>query len=165
MNSTDFIRLSLDSSQRTAMGLLVDLKDSMLTPPAPSCGNHALWTLGHLAFSESILFESFVCGKQTRFPDWKPLFGIKSVPSSDASVYPQFEEMIAAWNDLRADVLRHLSNLDDADLSAGSHAPAGVSERFGSVGQCFAAMVFHPGFHAGQLAVIRRSLDRAPLVG
>jgi len=163
MNTASFIRQSLQTSRELALGLANDLRDAPLVQPSASGGNHALWILGHITYSESTLFDSFVLGKPNRCAEWAKVFGITSIPSADAGLYPSFDDVVPVWEQIRADVLTHLDTLRDDDFAAKSHAPDAYSDGFGSVGKCYAAMVFHPGFHAGQLAVIRKSLNRDPL--
>jgi uncharacterized damage-inducible protein DinB len=164
MNSTAFIKQSLESSTKVAMGLLMDLQDEPITQPTTEGGNHALWILGHLAYSESALFDSFILGKPNRYPEWAKVFGIKSEPTTNADDYPPIDEVVQKLNAVRKDLLAWLDTASETDLDSKSLAPNDFSEKFGTVGQCLTAMLNHVSFHAGQASVIRKSLGRCPLM-
>ena len=164
MNSTAFIRQTLEASKGWALGLLMDLQDAPLAQPTAHGGNHALWILGHLVYSESTLLDSFIHGKPNRFEEWAPIFGIKSVPISNADDYPSFQKVLENFEVIRSDVLAYLGTLSEDDLDAKSHAPEEFGAGFGTVGGCFTAMSTHVSFHAGQAAVVRKSLGRDPLM-
>jgi len=146
------------------MGLMSDMKDSPLTQPTPHGGNHVLWILGHLIHSESNLLDSFILGKPNRFPEWEGLFSMGSTPSTDASLYPTMDELLAKSEEIRAASLAHLDTLTDEDLDQKSNAPEEFGAHFGTVGACFSAIAGHMYFHAGQVAVVRLAAGREPLM-
>ena len=164
MKTTDFIRLSLESSSGWALSLIRDMKDSPLTQPTPRGGNHPLWVLGHITFSESTLLDSFILGKSNRFPEWEGVFSMGSTPSTDASQYPSYDELMGKFEEMRSATLAHLDTLSDADLEKPSQAPEEFGPGFGTVAGCFAAMSTHVGFHAGQVADARRAAGKDPLM-
>jgi len=51
MKATDVIRLSLQQSQQWLMALASEMKETPVTAPTPSGGNHPLWVMGHVACS------------------------------------------------------------------------------------------------------------------
>jgi hypothetical protein len=164
MKTTDFIKHSLASSKDWSLGLITDMKDAPLTQPTPNGGNHPLWVLGHLIHSESNLLDVFILGKVNRFPEWDGVFSMTATPSTDASVYPSMDELLAKFEEMRAATLAHLDTLSDDDLDARSHAPEEFGPHFGTVGACFAAMSGHSSFHTGQVADARRAAGREPLM-
>lgn len=164
MNTIDFIKMSLENGKGWAMGLITDMKDAPLAQPTSAGGNHPLWVLGHITRGESDLLDGFILGKPNRFPELEDQFSMKTLPSSDAEVYPSMDELIAKFEEIRAATLAHLDTLSDEDLDKPSHAPEEFGPFFGTVGACFAAMANHVMFHAGQVADARRAAGRDPLM-
>lgn len=164
MKSIAFIQQSLNSTLGFATGLLTDLQDAALAQPTTNGGNHALWILTHLAYSESTLFDSFILGKPNRFEKWSSIVGINSVPSLSEEDYPSMQEGLQMLESVRTDVLEYLNTIDEDTLNNKSHAPEEFGDDFGTVGKCFTAMIMHVSIHAGQLSVIRKSLGRRPLM-
>jgi len=120
--------------------------------------------LGHWVRAESDLLDGFILGKPNRFPELESLFSIGSTPSTDASQYPQIDELMAKFEEIRSATLAHLNTLSEADLDQKSHAPEEFRPPFATVGACFAAMSGHMSFHAGQVADARRAAGRPPLM-
>jgi hypothetical protein len=164
MNAVQFVKQALGSSRGWAMGLLMDMKDSPLTQPTSEGGNHPLWVLGHLTFSESSLFDQFIHGRENRFPELQATVGIGSTPTTNADDYPSFDELLAKWEELRAEILAYVDTLSEDDLDKASHAPAEFGEMFGTVAGCLGAMCSHVSFHAGQVSDSRRASGKGPLM-
>lgn len=165
MNTTDYIKLELQNSAGWAMGLLNDMKDAPLTQPTTKGGNHPLWVLGHLIHSESNLLDKFILGKPNRFPELESKFGMGSTPSTDASEYPSFDELMGKFEEMRSATVGHLDSISEADLDKPSHAPEEFGPGFSTVAGVFTAMSIHATFHAGQVADARRAAGRDALFG
>ena len=163
MNATAFIKMALDDSKAWATGLLTDMKDEPMTQPTERGGNHPLWILGHLVYSESTLFDQFIHGRANRFEEWQSLFGVKSTPVLEADGYPTMDELFDRFEGIRPDVLAHLTTLDEGALDQASNAPEDFGPTFATVGGCYYAMVGHAMFHSGQTADARRAAGRSPL--
>ncbi len=164
MNTIDYVKMTLEMSNGWVMGLIDDMKASPMTQPTPQGGNHPLWCIGHLAYSEGNLINVFIKGQANPVADWQDLFGQGSTPTDDASAYPPIDEVIAKFQQLRAGTMALLNELTDEDLSKPSHAPEEMKEWFGTIGQCLAVIPIHSGFHGGQVADARRAAGRPPLM-
>lgn len=164
MKTTDFIRMSLESSTGWAMGLINDMQDAPLTQPTSKGGNHPLWVLGHVTRAESDLLDVFILGKENRFPELESQFAMKSVPTANVDDYPPMGELMEKFEQVRAATMAHLGSIGEDDLDKPSHAPEEFGPLFGTVGACFAAMSTHIAFHAGQVADARRAAGRDPLM-
>ena len=164
MKTTDHIRQCLDSSKEWALGLINDMKDDPLAQPTSAGGNHATWILGHIVRSESDLLDCFILGRPNRFPEYEGLFAMGTTPTANAADYPSIDELLTKFDEIRAASLAHLDTLTDDDLDARSHAAEEFGPHFATVGACYAAMSTHTAFHAGQVAVVRRAVGRAPLM-
>ena len=165
MQAVDFLKTSLEMTNGWIMGLVSDMQDSPLTAPTPNGGNHPLWCIGHLAYSEGNLVSAFIQGEKNPVADWESLFGQGSQPSADASQYPAMSEVISKMEQIRANTMAVVSSLTDDDLDKPSNAPEELKHYFRTVGQCLAAIPIHFGFHGGQVADARRAAGRAPLMG
>ena len=164
MKAIDYVKMSLKMSNGWIMGLAADAKDIAMTEPTPKGGNHPLWCVGHLAYSEANLL-SLASGKPNGLTEWEGIFKNGTSPSSDASAYPSYDEVMQKYQQVHAAVESFVDGLSDEDLDKPSHAEDEMKEWFGTVGQCLAAIPVHLGFHGGQIADARRAAGREPLMG
>ena len=165
MKAIELLKMSLDQSKGWVMGLLSDMQDAPLTVPTPHGGNHPLWILGHLAYSEAQLTQEMALGQPNPLADWKDLFGQHSQPVLDANRYPSFEELMGKFEETRAETLRLLDSLSDENLDQPSHVSEEMKDFFGTIGHCLSAIAIHSTFHGGQVADARRAAGRPPLMG
>jgi uncharacterized damage-inducible protein DinB len=164
MKTVDFIRMALDRSAKATLALIEDMKDQPLTFPTPKGGNHPLWVLGHIACSEGEIIQHIMLGRSNPLEHYKSMFGRGSEPSAEAARYPAFEEVKKAFQDVRAETMKVLDTLTDADLDQPSKAcPAEFNSLLGTCGQCFLITIFNTLTHRGQVADVRRAAGRKPL--
>ena len=164
LNAIKFIELALENGKNRALKLIGDMKDAPLTRPTNRGGNHPLWVLGHLLYSESMLIDGFICGKPNRFAKWEGLFGIGSVPSDDAGRYPTLDDLTMKFDEMRSATLAFLQTIGDEDLDKPSQAPTQFGKSFATIGGILSAATSHVNFHAGQVADSRRAAGRPPLM-
>ncbi len=164
MNVKDFIKLSLDASKHWATKLLLDMKDAPLATATSKGGNHPLWLLGHIAYSESALLDEFMLGRPNRFAKWKVLFAPGTAPIPEADRYPSMDELFAAFDAVRADTLAHLASLSERHLDKPSRATQEFGPALVTIAGCFWAMSSHVSFHGGQAADVRFAAGRKPLM-
>jgi uncharacterized damage-inducible protein DinB len=165
MNGVGAVKTSLEMSKGWIMGLIQDMQDEPLTAPTPKGGNHPLWVLGHLVYSEGMLVHCLVKGEANPYEQWKELFDTGSTPSSDAGKYPSMEELFSAFEKMRGETLAYVDTLTDDDLDKPSKAEGELAQLFGTIGQCLLAIGMHFTYHGGQVADARRAAGRAPLMG
>ena len=163
MNTIDYIRMSLQASESWLIPLVEDMRDSPLTQPTATGGNHPLWVLGHIAISEAGIFDGFILGQKSRFADLNKTFGAGSKPTTSADDYPSVDEMMSKFKEIRAVIYGYLDTISESDLDQPSKAPEKFGPKFSTVGRCLVALTLHPVFHAGQVADSRRILERAPI--
>ena len=166
MNTTTFIKSSMETSKNAVLGLITDLKDEPLAQPTINGGNHALWILGHLVYSECSIIHTILLGNEScPLQEWKDLFGYGSEPKSDASIYPSFDELLAKWEEVRAFTFETLATFSDDDLDKPAPGcPEEWKDWFGTIGKVFTTQTIHPTMHYGQLADIRKALGRELLM-
>jgi hypothetical protein len=165
MDGIAVIKQLLEQSRFWAISLITDMKDVPTTFPTSKGGNHPLWVLGHLVYSESSLVSKFIQGKDHSLCKWDSLFGKGADPVADLCRYPSMDELLAEFEVVRAETLKFVNSLTDDDLDKPSHAPEDLKDIFGTVGQCLLMIGLHGTFHAGQVADARRSAGRNPLLG
>ncbi len=164
MNTTDYIKMSLEMSNNWIMGLATDAADIAMTAPTPNGGNHPLWCVGHLAYSQANLL-SMATGHPNALAEWEGIFKFGTSVSADASMYPPFDEVMSKYNETHTHILEYINGLSDGDLDKPSQAEGEMKEWFGTIAQCMAAMPVHIGFHGGQIADARRAAGREPVMG
>ena len=166
MATIDFIRRSVATTRMLTMALLDDMADNPLQFPTAKGGNHPLWVLGHLVYSESNIIEHMIKGHENPLIGWKEQFGSSSEPTDSADDYPSWEEVRAKADEVHARTDAFLESLTDEDLESPSqNPPPGREDFFGTVGACLMVMMIHPTMHRGQVADSRRMAQRDPLLG
>ena len=163
MKTTDYIKMSLETSKSFTLGLIDDMRDAPLTQPTVKGGNHPLWILGHLVYSEASIVHHHILGNENPLAEWKEIFGGGSTPIAEADPYPALDELMQKYEEVRAETLRVLDEFSDEDLDQPSHnCPPDREAFFGTVGKCFMMASLHPALHYGQVADARRTLGRKP---
>jgi len=163
MTGVEAFKTTMGLSAMLFESLAEDLRDSPMAVPCDG-GNHALWSVGHMAYSEG-QFLYMLFDMENPVAQWKDLFDGGTQPSSDASIYPTYDEVIDRYRELRAQMMARLDELTDADLDKPTpNPPEGFEQFFGTIGNALAALATHPMHHRGQLADARRSLQREPVL-
>jgi len=161
MDIKQAIAFNLSSSELLVNGYLADLESSdLLVRPVPGA-NHIAWQLGHLIAAERSLVERAVPGKMDALPDGFAQRHNKETAASDSAAdFLSKDEYQQLAKKVRANTLRVVESLSPADFDK----PASGGPPFiKSAGEFFLFISGHWLMHAGQWAVIRRKLGRAPL--
>jgi DinB superfamily len=164
MKAIDLIRWALQLTDESTARLVSDMRDEALTQPTSRGGNHPLWVLGHLAVIEGMIPHT-VFGEPNPVQHWWPLFGTGSQPTTDASAYPSFDEVLKTYRDLRAKNLARLEEIGEAGLEqAPKVIPPGFEEQMKTIGRTLHLIALHQMFHLGQVADARRAAGKEPFV-
>ena len=168
MKSIDLVRWALQLTDQGTARLVADMREAPLTQPTPGAkgggGNHPLWTLGHLCVLEGGIPQILI-GEPNPVAHWWPLFGIGSQPTTDASAYPSFDELLRTYRELRARTLKLLDQIGDAGLDRPPKAvPSGFEEVMKTAGQTLLLIALHNMVHYGQIADARRVAGLKPLM-
>ena len=122
----------------------------------PRGGLHTLWILGHLAYIESQVIQSFMLGRPNPLARWSDLFDGSEVPD-DENLFPPFREVLKKCRDVRVETISLLDSFTEEDLDGRSkNAPDGAEELFGTYRRCFQYASDHWLMHRGQLADARQ---------
>lgn len=136
--------------------------DKHFAQPAGPHDNHAVWTLGHLATFYQ-WSASLIDGKEGGLPSsYQGLFGWKSKPQPDAAIYPSYEEIRRHFEDAYDRFLKLALALSDAEMLKPPAMDTGgyAKDKL----EVIEKAVWHEGWHAGQLAALRRALGIPPLM-
>ncbi len=167
MQTISYISMSMNASKEMSLTLINDLKDQPFAQPTSNGGNHATWILGHLAYMESVMIHQMIQGKDTcTLSHLKAVFDAEGAPSTDASLYPSFDQLLKEYDTARNETDAYLETISETDLQQ----PAlgcldDWKPYFGTIAQCLDFIAHHPSLHFGQLADIRKSLGRKPIFG
>ena len=161
MNAIEILRMTLDMGSNMTISLIDDMKDACLTSPTAKGGNHPLWVLGHLAYSEASMTNGIMFGDENPLADWKEIFADGTEPCCDASVYPPYDEVRARFDGVRANTLKILDGLAEADLDTKCKKfPEEWEAFFGTYGRVLNIVGAHTFMHHGQVADARRMAGR-----
>lgn len=150
----------LDFARAYTNGLIEAFpEDKVLYQPSPDA-NHLLWQLGHLAKATNWAANLISADIEPYPQAMGKLFGGGSAPVSDASAYPTFAEVWAMFNKSYEALLDLVDSTPDAALDEPLPAESSYAapNKFG----LFAFTAWHEGFHAGQIASLRKALGLTP---
>lgn len=117
---------------------------------------HAMWIVGHLAVSDEWI-EGMIAPFESRLPPiYKALFGHRTNASSDATVYPPFEEAVRHCEAARRSLIQTVRRASETELlrPLGDAGVGLATDPLDAVNK----IAWHEGWHGGQLSRIRRSL-------
>jgi hypothetical protein len=162
MNSRNAIKVGLDMAEFVSLGYLEDLTEKeMLHRPAAGA-NHINWQIGHLVVSENEIMEAAIPGSMPALPAGLAEKYTKETASvDDPSKLCSKAELLEAYKAQRAATLAALDKLGDQDLD--QEAPESIRSYAPNVAAAVSMQGSHWLMHAGQWAVVRRQLGRAPL--
>lgn len=150
-------------ARRVTLGLAEEVPEKRLCQQPCPGANHALWILGHVAWTDDF-FMIGVGGLKSRLPDgWHELFSNGSTPQPNVSDYPPIGEIHDVLAGNREALVSWLKSLDEAALSA--PLPGDFSGFAPNFAVLPLTLAWHEGLHAGQLTVVRKSLGIKPMFG
>ncbi len=161
MDLKQAITFNLSSSQFLVDGYLADLTDAeLMVRPVPGA-NHIAWQLGHLIAAERYLADKAAPGKMQPLPEGFVERHKKDKAASDipADFFSKAEYSQLAQR-VRADTKAAVDSLPMVDFD---NPASGGPPFIKTVGDVFLFISGHWLIHAGQWAVVRRKIGRAPL--
>ncbi|QDT54242.1 DinB superfamily protein [Caulifigura coniformis] len=164
MKALELIQWALEFTEAGLTRLVSDMRDRPLTQPTSAGGNHPLWVLGHLAYSEGFASE-ILFGEPNPLQHWAKLFAPGSQPTTNPADYPSFDELLNTFREMRAKNLVRLKEIGEAGLDA---KPENVPEPFKdvmtSVGKTYLLLALHQNVHYGEVCDARRVAGLKPLM-
>ncbi len=162
MNAKEALKINIDMGEFISMGYLGDLTEQDLMHRPASGANHIRWQLGHLIASEYEMLEKCFPGSMPKLPEGFAAKYVKETAASDkASDFHTKDQLLDTYKQQRAATVKKLEQISEADLSKASPEP--MQSYAPTIGAVFSMQGTHWVMHAGQWAVIRRQLGRAPL--
>lgn len=157
MDSIDLIRENLRRSEDIVLARVEDMREYGLVFPTPRGGCHTVWTLGHLAYIESLVIQDFMLGHRNPLGHWEALFDGADV-SGDVDRFPSFDAVLEECRTVRASTTRLVDSLTETDMDRSSaNVPEGAAHLFGTYRACLQYAADHWFMHRGQLADARRA--------
>ena len=157
MLSIDLIRDNLRKSRDRVLLRVEEMREHSVVFPTTNGGCHTLWTLGHLAYIESLVVRTFMLGEENPLADWEETFDGTDT-SGDIGDFPAFDDALASCRAVRESTIRLVDSLSEDDLDrASAKVPAGWEETFGTWRSCLQYVADHWYMHRGQLADARRA--------
>lgn len=118
--------------------------------------NHALWVMGHLAITDGWIAGEIGVASVSIPEAYQKLFGMGSKPTPNEADYPSVDEVRSVFNETRGKLLAWLESATDAQLSVSLKEKTGGFAN--DVLDAFNKVVWHEGWHCGQVAILRKSL-------
>lgn len=157
MDSKELILENLKKSTARVLAHVEDMRDFAVVFPTPEGGCHTVWVLGHLAYIEALVIHGFMLGQPNPLADWEQPFD-RADPSSSASDYPPFDDVLARCRTVRQSTVRLLEQLSEEELdNPSARVPKGWEDTFGTCRLCFQYVADHWYMHRGHLADSRRA--------
>lgn len=162
MDARDALKLSINMGSFIANAYLEDLSDEdLMHRPVDGC-NHINWQLGHLISAEHQMINAVCPGTMPDLPEgFAEKYTKETATVDDPGTFHTKAELVAAMQQQRAATLAALDQLASDDLDR--EAPEQMRDYAPNVGAVFEMQGSHYLMHAGQWAVVRRQLGRAPL--
>ena len=135
--------------------------DKAAFQPSPT-DNHILWVLGHMPYGYAY-FAEILGGKIDEPPEaWKPLFNAGSKPVGDATKYPPLAELRRVYDRAFDQFMAIVEKMPVEDLAK---PPAIAADWIPDRLAALHAVVWHEGWHGGQIASIRKALGLPSVMG
>lgn len=158
MQTKDAILYVLNSARYVTNTYLSDLSDhDILVRPAPNA-HHIAWQLGHLLLSEAVMVNGVRAGTGITFPA-----GFEVCHSAEErGVYLSKAQYIELRDSQREKTIALVQAVSDAELAMpGPEKMRGYAPTKGAV---LLAIGTHEMMHSGQMAVVRRLLEKPVVV-
>ena len=161
MDLKQAIRASLTQADFIVNGYLADLTDAELLARPCKGGNHIAWQLGHLIGSERHLVEQAAPGRMPPLPEgFSPRHNKEAAASDDPAAFLKKSEYVALAKEFSAATLAIVGDFSESSFD---QPISKVPPFLKTAGEMFLFIGPHWIMHAGQWAVIRRTLGRPPL--
>lgn len=168
MEAREALAAGIESCKVLTGRFLAGFGDANRTSQAPGLPNHAAWTLGHLALSFNAVANDLDgrgapgAGFSREEPGFDPAgVAFDSVPDGDATRYPDFARCLEIFDAACDRLGAAVRGASDAELQRiVKFGPFDVTKMW-----TITFMIFHAGFHTGQLADLRRGLGMGRVLG
>lgn len=163
MKTHDAIKTSIETADMIAKMYIEDLSDEeMMHRPHQKC-NHIKWQMGHLIASDYMMINGCCPGSMPDLPDgFAEKYNKETAASDNPGDFHSKAELMELWQNQREAALSKLASLSEDDFSLES--PEEMRSYAPNFGAAFGMLGIHWTMHSGQWAIIRRQLEREPLM-
>ena len=161
MNTKEFIIEQMQQIRNMLTEWVKDIPQEQMTVRAIDGGVHLAWILSHLAWSEAGTLNKFIREQPNPLRHLGKSCGMHSTVVDDAAAYPSKNEALATLEKVRAETIKFLEGLSEADFDR--PVKDGPPE-FKTWGSIFALIPAHEAHHNGQVSVIWRRLGHEPKI-
>lgn len=133
-----------------------DLKPEQTVYCTAPSRSHILWLAGHVATTLDGIALDFT-GKRTLPEDYCSRFGMGSSPSANAGDYPSLAELTSAIDKVTDAIIDGLKQIPDSKLDEQLPESSPLSKVFPTKDALLHALIFHTGYHMGQVSLLRRA--------
>jgi len=163
MPSQDQIIGLMAFTRTMTLSLLKGWPADKLTHQSAPTDNHVLWVIGHLIGTDAWICD-LVGAPRVQAPETLlKACGMGSKPTKNAADYAPLPEMLKLLESARAGLVSWLKSATPAQLSVPlNDKTQGFAD---DPADALYKLVWHEGWHAGQIASLRKSLGLAPIMG
>jgi uncharacterized damage-inducible protein DinB len=155
--------MALEQSRTYLLKCLEDISDTDLLHRAGGTGNHALWVMGHIAWSEDFFLQQIAKEPGVVPEDWNEKFGMGSTPTENPDDYPARFELEEMLEKTRAALVEWCKKQTDEQLATALPDEwKGFARNYGML---MTSLAWHEGIHTGQVLEARRSAGIKPMYG
>lgn len=141
--------------QMALKGLEGKLEAQHVTHCAGNSASNILWLAGHLAASLDGIASNMLGAAPVLPKSYEAKFGMGTKPSSNSADYPSLDELRRDLDAAATSVINALGCAPAGILEKPLPEGSPVSRIFPNVGVLLHAMVFHTGYHIGQISLLR----------
>jgi hypothetical protein len=162
MDGKQAILTSLAQADAIVNGYLKDLSPAEMVARACDGNNHIAWQMGHLIVSEHYLVDKVAPGAMRPLPaDFAERHKKQTSSTNELASFETKERYLELMKQVRADTINVIEKISASDLD--KPITSGVPPFCKTAGDVLVFLGTHWVMHAGQWAVTRRKLGRAPL--
>ena len=159
-----FIKANLPTSNTMVPPFIEDMKSKPLVFPTPIGGNHPLWILGHLTYSDGVLLDEIMLDQPRAVADLKKYFQGGTEPMDDDIIYPSMGNLLTRYRDLRHGHVKLLEQFSEEGLDQSSkNVPPKYRSYLATYRDGFMMVANHWLMRRGQVADARRAGGRPRL--
>lgn len=162
MELKDVLKSGLNMADMVWKSYIQDLSDDdLMVRPVPGT-NHIKWQLGHLIASEATFNALAAPARAVALPSgFADRYSTKTSGSDDPADFDSKETLLALAAEQRAVTMAAIEHLEEVSLD--QRTPDHMQSYCATIGDALVLIGGHWLMHAGQWAVTRRKLGRAPL--
>lgn len=153
---SEYLAWALDRARAHTLALVADVPPEAMQRQASPGERHPAWLLGHLLLADTYLLS--LLGMQPlaeEFPLLLERYGPVSAPSAQARYDPK-HQLIDRLNESNAARVARVLAMVDRDL-ARPMPDALLAQAQPTMGHHLQSLVFHEGYHSGQLSSWRKT--------